>query len=580
MNMLISKWLIAAVAAVGLVACGGGGGNARSPAATANSPAGAASGAVAAVTVGSLAFTLDKTSITNSGSDKALLTVTALDTSRNVVKGVPMSVTLDSGSYAAVVSTTNDLGQASGYISIGGNKTNRTITATYTVGGVAGTASVAVVGSSISITVTPSIPAPGDSVSVAIKVFDTNGAVIPFVNVALSGTFLGIAQSINTGQTGIWTVSQTASLAADYTIGADGSGIKASTTVHVVAPGAPTVVPDVTATIASSSLSINPTTIYPNTVGSTTNRATLKALFVDTNNNPIQNVRARFEIASNSLGLDEKISTLTNTTYSDATGVATADYIPGVRSSPTDGVSIKVCYGQRDIDIASGACPASVTSTLTVAGQPLSISIGDNNKLVAGNGGLTYIKQFDIAVADAAGLAVQNALVSASVDITQYGKGLFSMAVTSYPAGSLVTSPPDRNADAYLYTVISTADPSVLGTRIWCPNEDRDRDGLMDKNPIDEDTNGDGSLTPRKAEIVLSYVATNQTNTTGRLLLQVEYPQNVATWLAYTIKVSTSVLGSEGTAFKAYVTDFLKDDLPNGSFLTPPYGIGKCTTPQ
>ena len=62
--------------------------------------------------------------------------------------------------------------------------------------------------------------------------------------------------------------------------------------------------------------------------------------------------------------------------------------------------------------------------------------------------------------------------------------------------------------------------------------------------------------------------------------IQVEYPQNVATWLAYTVKVTTNVAGSEGSDSKSYITSFIDGDEKNGSFLTPPYGTQSCVSPN
>ena len=64
-------------------------------------------------------------------------------------------------------------------------------------------------------------------------------------------------------------------------------------------------------------------------------------------------------------------------------------------------------------------------------------------------------------------------------------------------------------------------------------------------------------------------------------MVQVQYPQNVATWLSFTVKVSTSVGGTEGTDQKSYVTGFVKGDETNGgSFLTPPFGTYNCVSPN
>jgi hypothetical protein len=241
----------------------------------------------------------------------------------------------------------------------------------------------------------------------------------------------------------------------------------------------------------------------------------------------------------------ERISTDTATVYSDVSGVAVADYIAGTRSSPTDGVVIKACFGNTDADIASGACTNLRTAKMTVASQPLSITLGDNNELAKGANNLTYIKKFDVAVADAAGNAVPNAQISASVDLRRYFKGLYG------------------------------------GTLVKCANEDTNRNGFLDistDSNLNEDKDGNGVLSPRKADVILSFLGANTTGTNGRATIQVEYPQNVATWLEYAVKVTTNVAGSEGTVEKTYVTDFVIGDDTNGSFLTAPYGINGCST--
>jgi len=176
---------------------------------------------------------------------------------------------------------------------------------------------------------------------------------------------------------------------------------------------------------------------------------------------------------------------------------------------------------------------------MTVASQPLSITLGDNNELMRGTDNLTYIKKFDIAVADSAGNAVPNAQISASVDLRVYQKGIY------------------------------------VGPRTLCLNEDSNRNGFLD---VGEDIDGDGLISPRKADVVLSYVGEKTTGINGRATIQVEYPMNVATWLQYAVKVTTSVAGSEGTVEKQYVTSFIEGDEKNGSFLNPPYGVNDCVT--
>jgi hypothetical protein len=575
--MRLFRTLVGLMLVAALAACGGGGGSAGTTGT--GSGSGSGSGGSGGPTVASFIYQLDKNSITNAGSDKALLTVTALDANNNPVTGASLSVSVDTGVYTPIAATTDSNGQASGNISIGANKANRNITATMTLGGQSATAVVAVTGSQISMTPVPATPAPGASTRVDIKVTDANGAGVSAVAVQLSGS-LGFSGSVTTDASGnaSATLGAVPAAAGTYSINASALGVQATRAVQVVSSSGGGI-PDAVGSINAASLAVVPNTIAPNTTGSTTNRAGLKATFLNASNQAIQNVRVRFEIVPPQLGSGEALSTGSATVYSDVNGDAIADYIAGTRSSPTNGVTIRACYGLTDAAIAGSACPSATTATLTVASQPLAITLGDNNLLERGNFGLTYIKKFDVAVADAAGNAVANASVSASVDITHYGKGGFGYATTGIGGTGTYQitfdNPPNFSTD-----VSATATgvvPSLNTGNIWCKNEDVSRNGFLDAG---EDVNSNGKLEPRKADVILSFVGNNATGAGGRMTIQVEYPQNVATWLAYTVKVTTNVAGSEGTDQKSYITSFITGDEKNGSFLTPPYGASSCDSPN
>lgn len=536
-----------------LAACGGGGGSAGSTPGAGTGGGGAGTPDPGTPQAASFIFTLSKPALNNSGGDTTELTVTALDANNNPVTNVPVSVAVDTGVYTPTSASTDANGRQSGVISIGANKANRNITATIRVGTLTNTAVVAVAGSAITLTPLPSTPAPGQTVRVDLKVTDSNGTGVPNVPVALSGS-LGFTGSVNTDLNGnaSATLGAAPAAAGSYTIEASALGVTASRTVQVIS-GAGGGIPNAVGPVSSASLAIVPNTVGPNTSGSTTNRAGLRAKFINNANQAIQNVRVRFEIVPPGLGAGEQLSTGATTVYSDVNGDAIADYIPGTRSSPTNGVTIRACYALTDAELAGGACPNSVTQTLTVASQPLSITLGDNNLLERGNNSLTYIKKFDVAVVDAAGNAVPNASVSASVDLVNYRKGRFTAPV-----------PPST---------------TPTGVTAICPNEDTNRNGALD---VGEDVNGDGALDPRKADVTLSFVGSNVTGPTGRMTIQVEYPQNVAFWLEYTVRVTTNVAGSEGTDAKTYVTTFIEGDEENGgSFLVSPYGVvGSCFDPN
>ena len=164
-----------------LAACGGGGGSAGQTTPGSNTGAGA--------TATDLIFDLGgKSSITNTGSDFATLTVTVLDANRNVMADIPVSVSLTDGVFQVVSGNATDSnGQFVGTIGIGGNKTNRTINATINAAGLSRVASVVVTGSQISVTPLPATPTPGQTVTLDIGTADSAGSPVSTV-VTLSGT--------------------------------------------------------------------------------------------------------------------------------------------------------------------------------------------------------------------------------------------------------------------------------------------------------------------------------------------------------------------------------------------------------
>ncbi|MEB2349064.1 MAG: Ig-like domain-containing protein [Comamonadaceae bacterium] len=522
--------LASLVLAVSLAACGGGGGD---PGTTPGGGGGAK--------VASFDIQLDKNALLNNGLDEAKLTVVALDASNNPVSDANVKVSADSGIYTPDTSTTDASGKASGTVSIGGNKSNRAIGLTIDVGGQVKSESITVTGSELTINV-PAVVATGDQVPLSVKVTDANSAPIANVDVSLGGT-LGFAGTVKTNASGTADKTLTAAPAVGkYTVQITASGVTATRDVQVgsLSGGGSVVVPDAVGPISAASLSISPDTIAPNAVGSTDKRATLKAVFRDAQNRAVENVRVRFEIVAPGLGSGEAISTGTSTVYTDANGVANAEYIAASRSSPTNGVRIRACYGLTDAAVAGGACPQSEEATMTIAATAISITLGDNNELEKGINNLTYIKRFIVAVTDSAGNAVPNAAFTKSVDLPFYLKG-----------------------------------PAWNGTKFSCPNEDANRNGFLD---VGEDADGDGKSTPPKADVVIS--GDSKTGANGLAVIQVEYAQSVATWLEYEVKVTTNVEGSEGTAQKSYVTSFVKGDEENGSFLIPAYGKNACNAPN
>lgn len=562
------KLLAAGLTAASLVACGGGGGS------SGTTGSGGGTTPPANSTVADMVLLLDKATLTNTGAETVKLTIIAVDASNNVVSGATAAVATDANTvYSPTTTSSDSAGKIEGIISIGSDKSDRTVNVKVTIGGRSKQTSFQVVGSKLALTVNPAVVGAGATGTARVRVTDAASVAIPNKTVTFSGSVFGTAQpAANTDSNGFAEVTFTApATPGSYLVRVSASGTNTQASVQVGTSIPAAVVP----AGAVPSLDVSPNVLAPNLAGSTTsNQSQLRFLALTAANQPIRNVRVRFEIISTGLGSsDSTLSTGSSTVYTDASGVASASLVAGPTSSPTNGVVVRACYQASDFTSAT-QCDNSVQATLTIASQALAVSVGDDNLLERGTG--TYIKRFVVSVTDSAGRAVPGALVDISLDITHYGKGVFSQT----PTFSL------NAADIYRYIPEPTGTPLVYpspggGSRVSCINEDRNRSGFVDageniNNSVD--STGQPTLEPRRSDIILSYddPAVKTTNASGILLIKIEYSQRYATWLSYRIKASTTVSGSQGMAERAFVTGFIEGDQTNGSFLTPPYGSGAC----
>ena len=561
----------ALLVAASLAACGGGGGSAGTPISgggsnnngngtgtgngngTGTDPG---TGGPAQVVPSALIVTVDKATINNSGSDKALLTVTAVNAARNPIPDATVSVQVDSGAIftpAGASGSTTD-GTYSGNISIGSDKSNRLIRYTASSGGVSSAGTIQVTGTNVVARLAPSTSAPGQPVALTVSSKDSSSMPISGTAVAASGipnVMLSPMQTDINGQT----TTNFAAPAAEgiYTLTVVAGGVTTTTALNVVRPGSTTVAPAV-GIVSGASVIANPVVIAANAPNSATNTTELRALFVSNTNVPIPRVRVRFYIDSSDMP-GASLTNGSNLVYSDAAGYATTSYIAGSTSSPTNGVKIRACYSLDDF--ADGTCPnPPLTTQLTVTANPVALTIGNDNVITKSPTGISYIKKFEIQAVNAAGNYAPDVPLSAVVDIEGYWKG------------APVPNPPTNNTNDF---------PGYK----FCLNEDKNRNGVNDAG---EDINGDGELTPRKSDVAIGFPAGNRTDANGLALLQLQYPQNLATWLRVKITVTAGVSGSEGAATYQYVLRAAQEDASNGAFLRPPFGSdnspGGCSNTQ
>lgn len=564
--------VIAGLLVVGLVGCGGGGGSAGSSSSGAGSIVGTSDPALAATqSVTSFSVSLDKLSVANDGSDKSVITVVALDGSNNIVRGATVKVTVDNGAIFTQPSspTTDANGIYSGTIGPGQNKTDRIVRATALVNGISKSVNLQVAGSQLTASVLPAVSAPNSGATLTLTLKDARGVAIPGVTLTVGGSINATAVTDQNGGANIRFLAGQSG--GNYPLTVTGSGAQTSVNFFVVDNATLGIPSAVIPSGVVPSFAANPTVVAPNSVGSTLNQVAFRFLMLDASNTPVPNVRVRFQKNGSGLGYDGTVSSGTTTVFTDSSGAAATSYIPGTQSSPTNGVSFRACFSAVDF-ISANDCPRFVDSKITVAGSPVSISIGDDNGLSRDIG--TYSQLFAVSVVDSAGRAITGAPVSFSLDVTHYGKGNYGSNTFTIGAGLLASNIGRAVPD------LSTS-PAAFGARILCPNEDTNRSKTLDSS---EDINGNSRLDPSSSDISIALASPGgapKTDANGIVVLKVTWLQKVATWEVFRIRVTTDVTGSESYAEASFPTKFIDgDDALGAPFKTPPYGVGSCQSPN
>jgi hypothetical protein len=512
-------------------------------------------------TAARLTLLLNTTTINNSGAATVTATATAATSSGQALSGIPITFSVDNGAtFTQSAASTGTDGQAVAVVSIGADPSNRVITVRASSGSLSATAPFAVTGAALSGTAVPAIVAPGSTGNkIDFRLVNANGAAMIGQAITVSAGSLGSTTG-TTGVNGEFTYTYTAPAASGpLDITASAGGVSNTQTIDVQASGNSP--PAAIGAIQSASVSANPSVVSTNTA-TTNNRTEVRALFVGLNNLPIKNVRVRFraeDLAGNLLP-DGRFSTDDNVVYSDASGIATTAYIPGARSSPTNGVTLRACYSNVDFAACTPAFLTSTATTITVAAEPLSVSIGSNNVIVSGPNNLTYKREFVVLVVDASGRAKGNVDIIPSIDLERYYKGQYVRGAAWFQG----------------YVVNATTNPVQLSAApaFECFNEDINRNAI---NETGDDVNRNGSLEPRKSDVAISIVGSGKTDENGSAKVVVEYPQNVGSWLRVKILVAaTGVSGTEGRATWTEVLPVPIDAITAAAapaFRESPYGV-------
>lgn len=283
-------------------------------------------------------------------------------------------------------------------------------------------------------------------------------------------------------------------------------------------------------TPASLALQSNPSTVPPNTGGSSLSQSTLQATVRDAAGNLVSGRLVNFNITSDTSG--GRLSAATAIT--DSNGRALVQYIAGASTTGVNQVRVRASV--------DGLPAVFGDAALTVSGQALFINLSFSNTIGNLNGNESvYAKPFSVYVSDATGNPVGNQLVVLSVVPLSYKTGVLVPPASPGGTWTASVSATCRNTDFNLNGALdATTEPSVL------------RPGNVVTAP--------GSVT---------------TDAQGQAAFNLLYGENFAPWVKVKVVARTTVAGTESVREAIYDlegsnADFTSPGGPAGT--TSPFG--------
>ena len=553
------------------------------------------------------------------------LTVQVKDANNGLVEGETVSFSSTGGGLQVLSGTTDAAGLATARLSTAGDPTNRELTVTAGVGTVTDSITVAVTGSTVSISGESSVVF-GNSIDLTIFLKDSAGNGVSGQTVTVSsanGNTLS-ATSLTTGVSGNVTVSLTGTVAGDDTITVSGLGEVATYAVSVssdefsvalptgdlsigtaqtvtakwLKAGSPVVGGTVTfsttrGTLSSRTATTSATgeatiTLTSSTAGPVVVTAVTDSATASTSSEFVATTPASINLqaASATIGPNGQEDLLT-AVVRDANNNLVKDV--AVRFSIIDDTSGGSISNPTDTTDSQGRASTIYTSTsattakdgvtikaevesdpnltdsvaITVAQSELFVRLGTSHEMSSKSSTL-YEKPYTVLVTDAAGNAAPNVDVVVSLIPSYYHKGVRVPSV----------DPDTGDAVAPLVASISAT----------CQNEDTIVSATALNGQLDpgEDENGDGSLTPGNVASVPGTVTTGED---GFADISIVYAKDFASWTNVRLRASAQVSGTEGFDEVEFTLPVLLSDVNSltaaAPGMTSPFGSANaCSDPN
>jgi hypothetical protein len=264
----------------------------------------------------------------------------------------------------------------------------------------------------------------------------------------------------------------------------------------------------------------------------------------DAQNNLVEGQTVNFSITQDPTGGALSVSS----GVTDAQGQASTVYTASTTTSANNGVIISATV--------QGTAVTGTTS-LTVAGQTVFLSLGTGNTIIpyvppgspSGTPSVQYELPYSVQAVDNAGHGVNNVPITFTVTSLAYLKGFMAWngsnwapsPTTSQPTTTVTPGPP------VVTTITPSTDPDAytLTGYAGCASEDTSNNGILVPGVGGNDYNSNGKLDP--GLVAASDVPSATTANGGSASLNLIYPKDHAYWVAIRLTATATVAGTQSS---------------------------------